>query len=771
MATYSNTMRLTGLSGLDTETFVQQLMKAESMKYTTLKKRTTLLEWKQEAYRASAKQLSDFQTKFLSLTSKDSIRLASTFSSFANKVTSSLGGDSSKISVAATGDSSGSSHTYEVSQLASKSKLESAAGTTGNIIGGSITDDDLKFLKQGDTLKFSLDGNTKTVTIGADWLNGDVANFAAKLQDALEGAYRKTGFFNVNVTNGKLNIGVGETGHEFKVYDGAGDPAAVSANASYMQLNLSGGIGLGPLPNGTFSFDVTDIGAGATTSVNITLDGTENTPAKLVTKINDALRAAGVNGLQAEFTGDNLTGKMTFRATGTTAYKLSGDGTAADFLRAEYFTERGVGTAPAGGWPTELYVRKDSVTGVLGLKDGQGIADSFINQKLEDLGVTGIDAASANAQGNVTIKINGQNVEVNVHKTVKEFMEQINSGGLGAKISFDSLTYRFRFEADSEGNSSGFGNAAGDFDDKFKEVFGFDAASGGVYTAGQDAIFKIDGVNTTRDSNTFVIDGAKVTLKDTTAAGEKITVEVKKDIAKTVDTIKSFVDAYNELIDAIGKQASTPRPKSDSYNYYEPLSDEEKDAMKEAQIDSWEVKAKTGMLYRDSIMEGLTRDLRQAMNVKVDVGDGKYLSLYDIGVATGADYTQGGKLYIDEDKLNAAIEKYGDKVVNIFTKSAPAGTKGFTSTSMGIADRVNNIVNGAIGIDGTIRAKAGIEGTYSEKDNLLKKQIDDQNKRLADMIVYLRDKEEYYYNMFAKMETAMQQANSQMSYITAQLGG
>ena len=50
MATYtSNVTRITGLSGFDTETAIDQLMEAESAKYKSLQKEKTWKTWQQEA--------------------------------------------------------------------------------------------------------------------------------------------------------------------------------------------------------------------------------------------------------------------------------------------------------------------------------------------------------------------------------------------------------------------------------------------------------------------------------------------------------------------------------------------------------------------------------------------------------------------------------------------------------------------------------------------------------------------------------------------------
>ena len=60
-------MRMSGLmSGMDTESIVQQLVEAKSVKVTTAKKAQTKLSWKQDAWKDLNTKLKNLQSKFLS---------------------------------------------------------------------------------------------------------------------------------------------------------------------------------------------------------------------------------------------------------------------------------------------------------------------------------------------------------------------------------------------------------------------------------------------------------------------------------------------------------------------------------------------------------------------------------------------------------------------------------------------------------------------------------------------------------------------------------
>ena len=73
MAIYtSDVNRFTGLSGIDTESMVDQMMKAESAKYNRLEKEKTKVTWKQEAFRQLITSMQNFQNKWFSTTSLSS---------------------------------------------------------------------------------------------------------------------------------------------------------------------------------------------------------------------------------------------------------------------------------------------------------------------------------------------------------------------------------------------------------------------------------------------------------------------------------------------------------------------------------------------------------------------------------------------------------------------------------------------------------------------------------------------------------------------------
>lgn len=132
-----------------------------------------------------------------------------------------------------------------------------------------------------------------------------------------------------------------------------------------------------------------------------------------------------------------------------------------------------------------------------------------------------------------------------------------------------------------------------------------------------------------------------------------------------MNNIKAFVDLYNEVLTALDSKITEPR-----YRDYQPLTSEEKDAMKEADIEKWEEKARSGLLRSDSIIEGILTDMRRIVAETVGGIDG-LKSLNEIGISAGAYLTNKTRtLTIDERKLREAIEKDPEAVAKIFNNES-----------------------------------------------------------------------------------------------------
>ena len=387
--------------------------------------------------------------------------------------------------------------------------------------------------------------------------------------------------------------------------------------------------------------------------------------------------------------------------------------------------------------------------------------------------------------GTVKFKINGISFEFDsAAKSMKDVISEVNSSTAGVTLSYSEATDKFTLTSKVKGTGNAIvieQNASeGDF-------FGINSKLGikvDIVSNGLDAKFIYDGTAIIRNDNNFVLDGVEISLlaiSETDIAEidgfKKTSLTLNQDVDKVFNNILSFVDKYNELVGKITTELGEERDRD-----YKPLTDEEKEGMSEVDIKSWEAKASSGMLRNDSILSGVLNDMRNAIYSPIDGVTG---GIYSIGIKTG-DYTQRGKLIVDEAKLKDAIKNKPDLVANIFNKeseikySAKLDTtsKDIRYKESGIVNRLYDIIQANIttmsnsnGQKGLLIEKAGYSGDSFDISSYVTKQIKDKDTQIDTLIKKLFDKENSYYRKFAAMEKAMSQMNSQASWLTQQFGG
>lgn len=296
-------------------------------------------------------------------------------------------------------------------------------------------------------------------------------------------------------------------------------------------------------------------------------------------------------------------------------------------------------------------------------------------------------------------------------------------------------------------------------------IFGKTSVTGAkgddIITArGSNSIIEVssDGESFTKYSsatNLFTFDGTTINLsnaKDFKAESEEdyITIETKKDNEGIKDVIKGFVEDYNKILEELYKEINTSRPKK-SNAYFDPLTEEQEEEMSDKEIEKWNENAKQGLLYRDS---NITKFLSEIRGVMAKGMDG--FTLRDMGVKLTTRWQDNGKLEIDEAKLDSAIEAFGDKVADFFVGEN------------GLASRLETVVNKAISTDtkkyGYLSQLAGIEGTKTDKDNSIFKQMEAINKNLERLNKKYENEQERYWKQYTRLEKLMAQMQSMQSY-------
>ena len=397
-----------------------------------------------------------------------------------------------------------------------------------------------------------------------------------------------------------------------------------------------------------------------------------------------------------------------------------------------------------------------------------------------------------------SLTVNGKEVGKFTQDTALEtVMNAINSDTeAGVNVSYSNLTNQFVFTA----KESGEGGQIEMGDGLAQALFGkVDIKDETTYTAGQDAIFKATVNGSTmylsRSSNTFDMDGMSVTLKGTfnntdrgtdadpikssdltgmTSAdeskmfekGESVTFTSKSDTDTIVDAIKQMVEDYNKIVTEVkGAYSDMPLQQTNG-SRYEPLTEEQKADMSESEIEAYEEKAKTGLLFGDNDLSSLYNALRSA--VTPGGSDGSLLR--SIGINTS--YSEGlTTIELDESALREALETNPDQVKDIFTKSKDNG-----ASSDGLMTSIQKVTNRYAATTGATKGilieKAGSKySPTAALDNTLLDQMNEIDDQIETWQNKMSDKVDYYTNKFTQLEMLIQQMNSQSSTLSGLMGG
>lgn len=345
--------------------------------------------------------------------------------------------------------------------------------------------------------------------------------------------------------------------------------------------------------------------------------------------------------------------------------------------------------------------------------------------------------------------------------TIYNVASEISSANLGLTARYDSSSGRFFLNTTSTGgnvkivvtgdDSNFLSSAAGDGSNTLNLLLKGD---GTVYS-GQDASIDFgDTQNITSATNGVTVNGITLNLKQ--GGGLTGTVTVSPDTDAVFNSVKDFITSYNDTIDSINKKLSETR-----YRDYLPLTDDQKEAMTEKQIDQWTTFARSGLLRNDPLLSNPLQKMRTDIYTSVSGVAGGGNNLAALGITSG-NFSEKGRLYIDEDKLRRAIQNDPQGVMNLFTKSPD------NYDEKGIAARLYDSVNNAMS---QIAAKAGGDNPFSLVDNSnIGKRLEEIDIKIDTWETRLENMENRYYKQFTAMERALSQLNSQSAWLFQQLG-
>lgn len=792
-------LRLGGItSGFDTEAMVTQLLSSYQTRIDKQSQKITKLSWQQSAYQDITKKITEFKNTYFDVLKRDTYLMSpSTFNKFKADVTATSNADAAGLTVSTTSNSSSGSYKIKLNQAAKASTAQGNSITSGNFkldldkalssASGEVktNDDGSKTWTMNFALDVQVGGIRKTISFSADALLGADGNVADK--DAAKSSI-------IDSLNQKLQESFGYSGKT------SGATGATDANGKewFLQVKLGS--------DGKAEFQV---GGNASVSVAENKGNFGLAQPKEKVAISTGSVVTGVNALQVEIGGKNVS--VAFNGVSSTYYDSKGQ-TGNEAILAEYKELKTAAYRKSYNLADNEIVSdeqlekftysneqaakdknaasiKEALKGVAGYTfnfDGTYVTAADSNGNSVDFSMTsveggtlGLTKASASnkinsgstlsdlgfkpeADGTYKLNINGTEISLDKKSTISSMMSAVNKSAAGVTMTYSSLTNSFTLESKEFGGAgkvevgdTSLGRSLGLVDDN-----GTVGAS-----KGQNAIFEINGQEVYLNDNTYTLDGNTFTFNDNMTIGETYTVNIAKDSTTVKDALKKFVESYNKLIDDVYGYIGKSPAKDDDGNTYEPLTNAEKDEMSEDEITKWEEKAKQGVLYNDSTVSTVMSQMRSALYTSVTLDDGSKFGIYNLGIKTSSEWSEHGKLQIDENAFDKAFENNEDAIIKLFTDS-----------DTGMMKKLNSVIDGAVkssgaaNTRGTLVRKAGKADSSVTTDSTIYKEMVKMQDRLKELQDRYDTKEEYWWKVFTNMETAMADLNSQTSYISSYLG-
>lgn len=348
-------------------------------------------------------------------------------------------------------------------------------------------------------------------------------------------------------------------------------------------------------------------------------------------------------------------------------------------------------------------------------------------------------------------------IELTADMKISEFVSKLKDGGVGA--SFDATNQRFFINSTGTGEAKEFKLTASGgalqslgLDPDAKYANG--STSTRVYA--EDAQIVLNGATFTSDTNTFSVNGLSITTQAVT--DEPITITTDTDYDGIYNMIKDFITEYNDIMNEMTKLYG-----ADSARKYTMLSDEEKEAMSEEEVEKWEGTIKDSLLRRDKDLNSVMECMKGAINKGYNIG-GETLFLVNFGVGTGSYFDtekaernalhifgdSDDEKYADKDnELKAAISKDPEKVIELFAAMSKDMYDSLKET-MGSTDY------------------RSIYKVYDDKR--MKTEYDAYTQKIKEEEKKLNALEDKWYKKFSAMEVALSKLQSSQNSLASMLG-
>lgn len=766
-------MRVTGLtSGLDTESIISALVSAYDTKTQKYTKAQTKLSWTQEAWKG-------LNTKVYSMyTNLSNLRFSSAYTT--KKATVS---DATKATVSADGIAVNGTQKLKI-----KSTAQSAYMTGGKLARADKSNKEPLEMKTtlaelgytGNITTFQInkgDGETKYVTLKQD----------STITDVVAG-FKEAGInVNFDAKQGRLYLNAKESGAagDFTIEPMAdlynGNEVAQYNKDSYNALYTLGLISnsyASKVYNSVAATDMTLASEKTGSKLQISFEApTSKAQEELQNKLLDTLKRDDSYKVTTTDNGDG-TVSASYSAGSNfvfeNGYIYASEDTGRTNPIAQYTekTDAGSLAAYAGS--------DDSIAWTGGRKASyvaSGVASSNVKIEAENTGITAefafatptsqeeaeaqnafvkalktngalrIETGSDDGTGNIPVTYKMEGYEIREGKVYKagDLNNPIATYSQSGAIVADSYDQKASLNAEGGSTASYQGSSNTT-----------DTSHNPTMIHGVDAVIELNGVEYSSSTNDFSING--LSIKALAVTAEEISISTDTDTQAIYDRIKDFLTEYNGLINEMTKLYNA----ESSYGY-DPLTDEEKDAMSDTEIEKWEAKIKDSLLRNDTTLNGVMMAMTSAMSGTYEINGEKY-NLTRFGIST-LGYLNAAKneqyaYHIDgdaddentsgkEDKLMKAIKEDPDSIIELMKK-------------------VTGQMYTALGEKMKSTALSSAYTIYNDKE--MTSQYSEYSKTISMWQDKLTSKEDYYYSKFSKMEAALTKLQSQTSSLSGLFG-
>lgn len=709
-------IRMTGLiSGLDTESIVNQLMSAQRTKQTKVENKKQKLEWKQEIWKGLNTKIYGFY--------KDSLSKMKYSSNYSTKKASVS--DSTKLTATASTKAAAGSYKVEIKSIASaqyvtsgKLSYKDSSGNT-NTATTSTKLSDLG-MSSGTVLKLEVGDKSSALEVKDDTTIKDFVNFCS---------------------NAGLNATFDEKQQRF----------LLSSKDSGEENSFS-------LSANTYSSE----GDTAITELNDAV-GLANLTSSQKTKYNSIVYGAIASGTQ--ISDDD---KETLKSIAVSSADADAKSKATEFYRASLNKTYDISDEEK----EKIKKKYDSDLTLSGDDRTKAIADAIEKKKQSDIeeklktdeyktkiseAVTkGITAEEVRKAG---LAVNDDSGVEDPASISKYTFEKTETRKENAENAIESAVGKFNTAIESgitSDNGSGLlklGLSNFDGATSYKEG---DLASNMVLSKAADTEIVYNGATLTSNNTSIEVAGVTLNLLGTTAAGESVNVTVSNDTSAVYDTIKEFITEYNSILKTMNTYYDAASASS-----YEVLTDEQKEAMSDDEVDKWNTKIKDSLLRRDSTLSSLISVMKTDMMGSYKASNGKTYSLANLGISTSSkNYNEGGLLHIKGDEDD---DEFADST-NTLMKMLEEDPDTVKEVLSGLASNLYDSLNKKMSTSTMSSALT----FYNDKE--MASQLSDYKKEISNWESKLSDMEEKYYSQFSAMETALAKLQSQQNTLSSYLG-